>query len=104
MLHGRYDKAEEAAQTLKFVNDERVVPYFVRAVETKPYEIRLTAIIVLGKFKGDEALQGLKRGMQLQGIDFREEATTLALAQSLANNIRSAAAQALMKSPYAVTS
>jgi HEAT repeat protein len=76
MLHGRYDKAVEAARTLKFVSDERVVPYFARRLETGDYTLCFVALTALGKFGSEEAFQALKRGMRFQDKNLRHVAAS----------------------------
>ena len=97
MLGADEDKAELAASTLSYIQDERVIPCFVKALETRSYEQKFTALRALAKFNNDAAFQALKVGMKTRGKDI-VNTTTKELANSLAENVRHAAAAALSKS------
>jgi len=99
MLSGRSDKAEAAGYTLSYIQDDRVVPYFVKALETNSYELKSRACGALSKFNEEAAFQALKRAMETKGENIGDT-TTKELANQLANNIRLAAAGALAKSPH----
>lgn len=99
MLGSDYDQSASAARTLSYIQDERVIPYFVRALNTRNYDLKFTALGALGKFKSDEALQALKVGMAMRAPDIAN-ASTPEVAASLAENIRHAAASALARSPH----
>lgn len=97
MLSERYDKAEAAAYTLSYIQDQRVIPYFVKALETNSYELKFKALGALSKFNDEAAFQALKKGMETRGGEIGN-ATTKEVANQLAGNIRGAAATALAKS------
>ncbi len=99
MLTARWDKAEAAADTLSYIQDERVIPYFGRALETNDYELKFKALGALAKFNDDGAFQTIKKGMETKGEDIGNT-TNEKVANQLAENIRNAAAAALAKSPH----
>lgn len=92
------DKAYGAAVTLAYIQDERVIPYFLRALGTRSYEQKVIALGALSKFKSDAAFEGLKLGIATRGEDMENTATP-EVAASWADNIRNAAAVALSESP-----
>ena len=83
----------EAVEGLSYIEDDRAIPFFNRAMETKSYELRFFAVEALAKFKSDEALVGLKRAMTTRASDLDD------CGRDLASNIRIGAADALTKSP-----
>lgn len=99
MLDRCYDIAESAARSLHFIQDDRVIPYFERALETSDYARKFTAIVALSKFSNETAFQALKKGMETKARDI-DGTTTREVATQLAENIRGAAAAALAKSPH----
>ena len=99
MLGGDTDKAESAAFRLSYIEDERVIPYFVKALEKRNYSQKFTALMALAKFNNDAAFQALKKGMDTQGKDMANTPNT-EVANQLADNIRDAAAAALSRSPH----
>jgi hypothetical protein len=95
---GRDGQASERAMSdLSMIEDPRVVPWYVKAMNVDSYELKFSALDRLSRFQGDEALEGLKKGMTTRGADIAN-CTTPGVASSMANNIRVAAAQALMRS------
>ena len=99
MLGSNSDVSDEATRSLGWIDDERVIPFFSKAVATDNYSLRFAALDALAKFKSDDALQGIKTGLATQASDMRAHATTDALAGQLADNIRHSAAIALSRSP-----
>jgi len=89
--------SEEASRSLSYIEDDRVIPFFNKAMETKDYELKFAASNALAKFNSDAALAGLKKGMTTQAADFDFGAGP---APALASNIRIGAAQALSRSPH----
>ena len=97
MLGKEYEQAELAARTLTYIEDERTIPYFVKAFATNNYTQKFTALNALARFHSDVAFQCLQQGV----ITSAEEITTTkAVAAQLAENIRITAAQALARSPH----
>jgi hypothetical protein len=93
------DRAERALRDLAAIEDERVIPHFVRAVGSRDYTLRFSSLRALSRFKSDEALRGIQLGMVTRGSSLAE-ASNAALAGQLAANIRQAAAGALDESPH----
>jgi hypothetical protein len=95
------DDARTAAAMLATIDDERVVPWLCRAVDSKSYSLKFVGVITLAKFDSDEAFAGLQRGMATRGSDFDPaSATRPELLEQSADNIRHAAAGALSRSRH----
>lgn len=99
MFGDDYDNSERAARALAYVNDERAIEYLIKAIDTSRYGLKFTAIGALSKFNNDLVLQGLKKAMTTKAGDIGNT-TTDAVASTLADNIRNAAACALAKSKH----
>lgn len=99
MLGMQSDTAEPAALMLSYIQDERVVPCFVRALKTRSYEKKFTALRALARFRNEAAFQALKKGMETKAEDIGS-ATTWKVATQLAKNIRHTAAAALARCPH----
>lgn len=99
MLDRNSQASDEATRSLAWIDDERVIPFFNKAVATDNYSLRFAALDALAKFKCDDALRGIKTGLATQASDMRAHATNDALAGQLADNIRHSAAVALSRSP-----
>jgi HEAT repeat protein len=84
---------------LSMIDDPRVVPWYVKAMQTDSYELKFNALDRLARLDGDEALSGLKIGMATQGKDIGN-CTTAKVAAESAENIRHSAAIALARSPH----
>ena len=91
--------SEEAARALSLIDDERVIPCYLKAMDTDSYHLKFVALDRLARFNSDEALRGLRKGMTTQGSDIGN-CSNATVAAELANNIRTAAAQALARSPH----
>jgi hypothetical protein len=78
-------ESEEATDALDHIQDERVIPYFVRASETNYYGLKFSALHALSKFDSESAFMALQHGLETEGED---------------NNIYLAAAGALARSPH----
>jgi hypothetical protein len=91
-------KSEAAGRDLSLIDDPRVIPWYIGAMKTRNYGLKFNALDRLSRFKGDEALSGLKIGMATQDEDI-SITTTDEVAQSSAENIRHSAALALARSP-----
>ena len=99
MLGEHWDVSEQATRSLSDIEDDRVIPFFNKAMATRDYSLKFSALDALAKFKSDEALAGLKKGMTTQAPDIGS-ATTEVVAAQLAVNIRQAAAIALSRNPH----
>jgi len=84
---------------LSTINDERAIPYLVKALGTDDSGLRHQALSALAKFNNETAFQALKKGMGTTGDEIGN-ATTPKIANQLADNLRLAAANALSISPY----
>jgi hypothetical protein len=77
--------AEEALRELSLIDDPRVVPWYLRAMESGDYHRKFNALDRLCRLPGDDALAGLVRGVDAKVED---------------NNIRIKAAHGLARSPH----
>ena len=78
-------ESEEATDALDYIQDERVIPYFVRASETNRYGLKFNSIHALSKFDSESAFMALRNGLETEEEDI---------------NIYLAAAGALARSPH----
>ncbi len=99
LLSKNGNESAEASRELSLIDDERVIPWYVKAVATDSYELKFMALDRLSRFKGDEALAGLKIGMATKGSDIGN-CTTAQVADECADGIRHSAALALARSPH----
>ena len=99
MLGGDKERARLASQSLDYINDERVVPYLVKAVDPGDYSLTMSSLRALIKYNTDSAIEGIKRGMRVSHEEMRE-AGNESTAISLAERIRSEAANALSESKH----
>ncbi|HEY0073042.1 MAG TPA: HEAT repeat domain-containing protein [Abditibacteriaceae bacterium] len=93
------EKAEAAAYQLSAIDDERVIPYFLKTLDQRNYNLKYKALRVLARFNTQEALGGLKKGLETHGKDIANAATPES-AKQLAGLIRHAAAVSLSQSPH----
>ncbi len=100
MFDKNSDASGEATRSLAWIEDERVIPIFNKAMATADYSLRFAALNALAKFNSDDALQGIKVGLATQASDMRAGATTDAVAGQLADSIRHSAALALSRSQH----
>jgi hypothetical protein len=99
LLSRNSSEAEAAQRALSLIDDPRVIPWYLKALDTRDYSMKFAALDRLASFKEDAALEGLKKGCATRGQDIAS-ASTPELAADLANNIRNKAAQALATSPH----
>jgi len=85
-------------QRLCAITDERTIPYFRQAAESRDYELKIEALAALGKFGSEEAIKVLEKGLATTWQDIAN-CKNEHQAESMAENIRTAAAQALQHSP-----
>jgi hypothetical protein len=90
----------QAWQKMSAIDDERVIPWFCKGVDTRQYGFVSSSITALGKFKSDEALACIQRVMGLSGPDLVGEFTRPELATGSADNIRQEVANTLSESPH----
>ncbi len=55
--------AEEAAKELSLIDDERTVAWWVKGMDGPHVEVKVIGLGVLGEMPGDDALEGIKKGM-----------------------------------------
>lgn len=99
MLNETPQESESAEAILSSIQDVRVIPYFIRALKTRRYDRKFSALQALSKFDDEGAFDALKLGMETSGNDIGDT-TTPELARSSAAGIRHAAAGALARSPH----
>ncbi|HWB60589.1 MAG TPA: HEAT repeat domain-containing protein [Chthoniobacteraceae bacterium] len=58
-------EAQDAAFRLRWISDERVIPYFKRMAKSDNATQRVIAMAALAKFNNDEALDCLKEGLEI---------------------------------------
>jgi hypothetical protein len=56
------------SKLLLSIDDERVVPYFVKALETRSYSRKFDAICALAKYLIDEAVAALEKALSTTGL------------------------------------
>jgi HEAT repeats len=100
MVDRKSDKAERAEQMMAAIQDERVIPWYVKLAEMPHSSPRLAACTPLGRFNNDMALAALQRLTKTTGADIRASATTLQLAESSADGVRHSAIHAIANSPH----
>lgn len=91
--------SEEAVRALSLIDDPRVIPWYVKALDTDRYDLKFRALDRLARFNTDEALAALKKGMATRGADIGTRGSDK-MGEQLASNIRHGAAQALARSPH----
>jgi hypothetical protein len=89
----------ETTRALEYIQDERVIPYFIKALETNRYSKKFSALRALSKFDNESAFLGLQKGFTTKAEDI-EKVATEELAVQLVDNIHHAAAGALAESPH----
>lgn len=99
LLGSNSDVSDSAANELSLIDDPRVIPWYIKAVKSDSYSLRVAALDRLSRMKGDEAFEGLKIGMKTNGSDMGHCANEQAAADTAAN-IRVWAAQSLARSPH----
>jgi len=99
MLGEDKEKARLASESLDYINDERVVPYLVKAVDPGDYSLTRSSLRSLSKYNTNSAIEGIKKGMRVSHEEMREAGNESA-AISLAEEIRSLAADVLAESKH----
>ena len=57
MVTGKGTESEKARRQLSLIADDRVIPWYSKAMDTNNYELKFAALDRLSRFKGDEALR-----------------------------------------------
>ena len=68
------NESEEATDALDYVQDERVIPYFVRASETNRFGLKFSALHALSKFDNESAFVALQKMRQDESESVSAEA------------------------------
>src|SRR5258708_24805782 len=89
---------QDTIQSLSYITDERVIPYFVKACDGNANR-KITAIRALAKFNNETAFRVLKEAMETKSEQITD-AGSKGFEADLANNIRLDAAGALADSPH----
>jgi hypothetical protein len=76
------------------IDDERVVPYFVKALETRSHSRKFAATCALAKYPTDEAVAALAKALSTTGHDI-DNCTTFQIAETCARHARIGAFNAL---------
>jgi len=84
----------EATDAMSLIDDERVIPWYVKLAATRDSHGKREALSRLSRFDTDAALEGIRLCMAVRGEDI-DNATTPAVANSVAKDIRRSAAYAL---------
>ena len=100
MLHGPYSLAFDAARTLAYIDDTRVVPYFVQAANVPDSNMMYGILDALGQYNDEAAFHALQRGLILQSVDFGRDTPRQDLDNFPFDDLHFAAANALCRSPY----
>jgi HEAT repeat protein len=100
MLPRAGDEAERACKMLSAIDDERVVPYFIKLSKERNYSSRFAASGVLGRYKNDEAFSALKALFATTPDDLGEDPERVKEGKSSVENVRLGAIGALSWSPH----
>ncbi len=92
-------ESEEATDALDYIQDERVIPYFVRAFETNGARKKSIALRALSKFNTESAFAVLQKGFETQAEDL-DRITHGEFAVQRTEAIHHTAAGALARSPH----
>ena len=99
MLGEDEEKAERASRSLDYINDERTVPYFVKAIDSDTNSLVLSSLRSLSKYSTDLAIEGIKKVMKASPKEMRR-ASNRQSAISMAESVRLSAAIALKDSKH----
>jgi hypothetical protein len=89
---------ELTSQSLSYIADERVIPYFVKVYDGNPNR-KIIAIRALAKFNNETAFRVLKEAMETK-VEQITDAGSKGFEADIANNIRLDAARALADSKH----
>lgn len=64
MLTANSDVSDEAIRALSLIDDPRVIPWYLKAMDTDRYELKYAALDRLARFNSDAALDGIKKAMR----------------------------------------
>lgn len=94
------ERAERATKMLLLIQDERVIPHFVKLSQLPRVEPRYAACEGLKKFKTGEAFAALKAMTATTGDDLKGSAVNRQLEESSARAVRHVAVSALTDCPH----
>lgn len=89
-------ESENARRRMSLIEDERVIPWYVKLLETDRRDAKFAALDQLARFKSDEVLADLKKGMATKGADIENGTFSR---EEVAGEVRHCAALALARSP-----
>jgi hypothetical protein len=91
--------SEAAERALSLIDDPRVIPWYLKAMDTNSRHLKIKALDRFARFEGEEAFSGIKRGMDTQAADIGNTRTP-ELAADSAGDVRNVAAHALRRSTH----
>lgn len=96
------DVAADAALSLRYIDDERVIPEFVRVFNERRDDTRFAGLNrgALDKYNNEAAFEVLRKAMDIKGADMMREDSSLESARVVAEQVRFNAALALANSPH----
>jgi HEAT repeat protein len=99
MIDARNPGKHRAQAELSFIDDPRVIPWYLELLKFTNYEAKQTALDRLSQFNSDEALAGIMQALSTKASDITN-CTTHELAQSSAEATRHTAAVSLARSRH----
>jgi hypothetical protein len=98
LLHDDYRVSEEAERALSLIDDPRVIPWYVKALDSDRSSLKSSSLDKLARFNSDNALEGLKKGMNTWAADIGN--ATESQKEQAAAGVRHYASAALARSPH----
>jgi hypothetical protein len=90
----------QAWRNMSAIDDERVIPWLCRGIDSQKYGFISSSLSALEKFPADAAVACIKKVMTIRGAELTDEFTTPELAEGSANNLRQHVAHTLSASPH----
>jgi hypothetical protein len=105
MLGTDWDDSEEAVRALSLIDDPRVIPWYVKAMDTDDRQLKHSALERLARFNSDAAMEGIKKAMRRpvdrEGDKDHKIPEAVRLRSREDNEVlRHCAADALLRSPH----
>ena len=79
MLDEDYERARLASLSLDYVNDERAIPHFVKAIILGNERLAQSFLSSLDKYSADSVIEGIKKGMKISPEEMRRAGSYPAL-------------------------
>jgi len=86
MLRANWDLSEEASRVLSLVDDPRVIPWYVKAVDSRDRALKYAALDRLAKFNSDAAIEGIKKAMPRKAGDKENDSLHVIAAEALSRS------------------